>query len=365
MNKSHLLAIFALIPLSLLAGTVDSDARQQGNTNSGEAKGTSQPGERANASDSQQYDGDYRREKFKSRRERRQALLEKRDYMLSGNGIKSVENIQYVPGSTDPLQQMDLFVPRSGKKPFPVVVYIHGGAWHQGTRHTRLVKPLISRGFAVAAISYRLTPTSLWPAQLQDCKSAVRWLRAHANEYSLDSKRIGVWGESAGGHLAAMLGVTGEQADTVGGNTKESSAVQAVVDWFGPTDVVHLAEEQEHLPPDIRVPGKNIRQYVDLLLGGPVNQHLAAAKDASPISHVSGKLPPFLIVHGDHDPTVPLQQSKEFFQALKNNHVDASLRIVPNGGHGSLGLGPDANREAYAFLQRHLMAKSTKSGAKP
>jgi acetyl esterase/lipase len=209
----------------------------------------------------------------------------------------------------------------AGKR-YPLVVFVHGGGWSAGDKGSGPYRPLIRQGFAIASINYRLSGEASWPAQIYDCKAAIRWLRANGAKYHLDTKKIGVWGTSAGGHLVALLGTTNGVKSLEGneGNLKQSSEVQAVCDWFGPTDFV-LMENRAKAP----------QQGIIKFLGGT---NLELAKAASPMTYVSSKAPPFLIIHGDQDPLVPLAQSQIFNDALKKAGVDTTLRVVEGGGHG-------------------------------
>jgi acetyl esterase/lipase len=135
-------------------------------------------------------------------------------------------------------QRLDLYLPPAGDRPTPVIVWVHGGGWAGGSKARTPASRMVQAGFAVAAINYRLSQHAIFPAQIHDCKAAIRWLRAHAAEYRLDPKHIGVWGSSAGGHLVALMGTSNGVADLEGqlGHPEQSSDIQAVVDWFGPTD---------------------------------------------------------------------------------------------------------------------------------
>ena len=196
---------------------------------------------------------------------------------------------------------LDLYTP-AGTPPFPVVVWIHGGSWVSGVRDIFPGHPALrlrDRGYAVATIDYRLVPEGFFPAQSHDCKAALRWLRGNADRYGLDRNRIAAWGASAGGHLAALLGTGGGLAaleDLSQGHPGESSRVQAVVDWFGPADY-RLADAQQQLT-------------AALLLGCPIALCPDKAALASPVSHVDGADPPFLIQHGTADRVVPIDHSE-------------------------------------------------------
>lgn len=229
--------------------------------------------------------------------------------------------------------KLDLYVP-GGPGPYPVVVGVHGGSWTSGTRDQNLSLTQLSRGYAVANIDYRLAPDFIYPAQIEDCKAAVRWLRANASTYRLNPNEIGVIGLSAGGHLAALLGTTAGVAELEGpeaGNAGYSSRVQAVVDYFGPTDLLLLHDQAAACEPgDPNDPTEPPSQ----LIGCPIQSCPDATEKANPIRYVSADDPPFLILHGTGDCLVPWQQSQILYDALKAQGLDAKLILVPFATHG-------------------------------
>ncbi|MCG6154987.1 alpha/beta hydrolase [Rubinisphaera margarita] len=248
--------------------------------------------------------------------------------------------------------KLDLYLPKDATDP-PLVVFIHGGGWRNGS-HKRCLTPwLTDHGFAVASISYRLTDKAVFPAQVHDCKAAVRWLREHAGEYGYNAKRIGVAGTSAGGYLAVFLGVTGgdeEFEGTVGGNLAQDSTVQAVVDYYGPTDFVLRSKNQPHKTEKPDSP-------VGLLLGTPASADLDLARRASPAFHVSDEAAPLLIIHGDQDKTVYLDQSQRLEEEYRTLDLDVTLEVVEGGGHGGDAHFTKAYRDKVAkFLETHLKA---------
>jgi len=215
---------------------------------------------------------------------------------------------------------LDLYLPLSGPVPRPVIVWIHGGAWLAGSRFPvpSNVTAFCTQGYAVASIDYRLSGTAIWPAQIQDCRGAVRWLRANAAQYGLDPDRIGAWGSSAGGHLAALLGTSGGVASVTigsatvdlegatGGNLGLSSRVHSVVDWFGPTDFLAMRDF-----PGFDHEGPNSPE--SLLLGGAIQTVPALAASANPITYLTPDDPPMLILHGTVDTTVPFNHNAGHF----------------------------------------------------
>ncbi len=184
----------------------------------------------------------------------------------------------------------------------------------------------------------------------------MRWVRAHAKQYNLDPEKVAVWGESAGGHLAALLGTSCGVKELEGtlGNPGFSSSVQAVCDYFGPTDLVHLLDQQAKLPMPPGNASVSSKNFIEWLLAGPVAQHLNEAKDASPLTYVSSHSPPFFIVHGDRDTTVPLEQSKQLFDALRKDHVSAALKIIPGAEHGTSAFPPDVANDVIQFFDTNL-----------
>ena len=263
---------------------------------------------------------------------------------------RNIPDLPYVTGGTE-RQELDLYLPPTpGGAPRPLVLWIHGGGWEAGDRRRCPALPFVQHGYAVASIGYRLSSQAIYPAQIEDCKSAIRWLRAHAREYDLDPQHIGAWGASAGGQLVAMLGTTGHilQFD-VGENLDQSSAVQCVIDWYGPTDLLHWGEG----PPSPLLDQPN--NMISHLLGGTVATHQEAARTASPVDFVNGTSAPFFIMHGTADNIVPLQQSQELDAALRKAGVESKLTLVPGGGHGTGGFGKPENYELMErFLAAHL-----------
>jgi acetyl esterase/lipase len=242
-----------------------------------------------------------------------------------------VSNINYFEGSKDPGQTLDLYLPthiKVGSK-VPLLVWIHGGGWRHGSKaDTPGPKYLVDNGYAMASINYRLTDSAKFPAQVEDCKAAIRWLRKHADEYGFDPERIGVFGASAGGHLVAMLGTTGDlrKFDLVGGNTDISSQVEAVCDICGPSDLTTIAQQAGAQ--------YRLKDLVKQFLGSDPDTNKNIALDASPVTYAHSGEPPFLIMHGDCDELVPYEQGKELYAALKKVNVDAELSTQKGGGHG-------------------------------
>ena len=224
---------------------------------------------------------------------------------------------------------LDLYLPDpQPMEPVPLVLWVHGGAWRAGSKNTTYAPETLGANYAVASVDYRLSDVALFPAQIHDVKAAVRFLRANAERYGIDPNRFGTWGSSAGGHLVALLGTTCGNTDlegTVGNHLDVSSCVQAVCDFYGPTDFVSLVRQR----------GENTRRPMpeDHLIGGSVEDLAELAALASPITHVSADDPPFLIMHGSDDGTVPVEQSIAFDAKLRATGVESTLIVIESAGH--------------------------------
>ena len=270
------------------------------------------------------------------------------------SAVHVIPNIAYVEGD-NPRQQLDLVLPEQPtvSGPLPVVVLIHGGGFRKGSRDGYLgrAKQYAATGrYAAATIGYRLSGEAIWPAQIHDCKAAVRWLKAHAAEYHLDRSRFAAGGGSAGGHLAAMLGVSAGVADMegkLGKHLDQSSRVACVVERYGPTDLLTMNDapgKMDHNAPD---------SPESALIGGPIQEHRQRARSASPTTYVTGDDAAFLILHGEDDMSVPLDQSHRLHRLLREAEVPATLIAFPDAGHGLKGVRGLLDHE-LEFLDRHL-----------
>jgi len=240
-----------------------------------------------------------------------------------------IKNVEYVPGGHE-RQKLDIYRPvERGESPPPLIIWVHGGAWQGGSKENCPAWRFTKRGYIFASINYRLSQHAVFPAQIEDCKAAVRYLRANAGKYGFDPNHFGAWGASAGGHLVALLGTTGDVKEfEKGENLNVSSRVQAVCDYFGPTDftlISRFPSTMDHNAPD---------SPEAKLIGGPIQENKDKCKRANPITYVTKDDPPFLIVHGNKDPLVPHNQSEILLEALKKAKVEAKLHIVEGGGHG-------------------------------
>lgn len=264
-----------------------------------------------------------------------------------------------IPYHTDhPLQKMDILLPNIGNAPYPLVVYIHGGGWFFGDKrniHTRSALKMVHAGYAVASINYRLSGETKWPNQIYDCKAAIRFLRANGHKYGLDTAKIAVWGNSAGGHLAAMLATTAgmsEFEDLGMGNAECSSVVDLAVIWFGGLVVGSPAGKYDPI--------------ISQLFGFDNDDSNPVVRQASPINHIKSSLPPMLLQHGTSDTAVSCTQARDFY----NRYVEAcgteniTLDLFEGVTHSGDIFHTEGNlRRVVNFLDHYMLAK--KRGVPP
>lgn len=269
----------------------------------------------------------------------------------SSNDPRAFRNIEYshVDGRS---LLMDIYTPQDTKRRAPVILWIHGGGWQSGDKQDTLPVAMgfIGRGYAVVTLNYRLSSEGIFPAQIIDCKSAVRWLRANARKYNLDSKHIAAWGHSAGGHLAALLGVTnGVKEFDAGDNLDQSSDVQVVCSYAGVMDFTRLA----------LTPGFEWWRTADngaaLVLGGPIMANKDRADKASPLFYVSKTTVPMLLYTGDKDDLVAPDQSITMRYALSKVGVESELHIFKGCGHaGEPFMTREAASQIAAFFDKRM-----------
>jgi len=270
-------------------------------------------------------------------------------------GSKVVRDLEYAKVG-DVKLLLDLYLPAEGDGPFPVIVAIHGGGWAAGKKEGAQGIRQASRGYAVAAISYRLRGVATFPAQIEDCKAAVRWLRANAKKYNLDAERMGATGHSAGGHLASLLGTTGTVKEFEKGDNQDfSSKVQAVCALSGPTDFLQM---DAHATKNAPFKHDEARSPESRLIGGAIQDNKEKVAKANPITYVAKDSPPFLLVHGDEDPLVPVHQAQLLHDALKEKGVEVKLQVVKGAGHG-VG-GKDVNEAIDQFFDTYLKKAKAK-----
>jgi acetyl esterase/lipase len=269
-------------------------------------------------------------------------------------GVVVEKDITYGKGGDEDLK-LDLARPEHAEGLLPGIVYIHGGGWSGGARsaYRGEIQGAAKRGYVAVTIEYRLTQPDKsgkakypFPAQIEDCKCAVRWLRANAEKYHVDPNRIGATGGSAGGHLSLLVGVAGsaKKFDGTGGNPDVSSQVQAVVNYFGPTDLARMYGYE-----------KRVDRLLDTLVGGTPQERAEDYKNASPVTYVTKDVCPILTIHGTVDKLVPVDQAVQFDAAMKKAGATTELIILEGQGHGFVGPADQKAREAtFAFFDKHL-----------
>ncbi len=260
-------------------------------------------------------------------------------------GTRKLTNLEYSRAPGRPLR-LDLYRPNEATSKLPVLVWIHGGAWKMGSKDWCPIAPLATNGIAVVSIEYRLSREAKFPAQIMDCRAAIRWVRANAALHGLDPDHICAFGVSAGGHLAALLGTaTGVTEWDAGTNLDQSPRVQGVVAFYPPTDLDELT-----------VGGfwRNVSfSDVGRLIGGPVEQNRDRVARANPVNYISKDTPPFYLLHGERDRLVPLRQSELLHAALQRAGIPVHFEIVPGKGH-AIGPPPEAMPKLNDFLREHL-----------
>ena len=271
--------------------------------------------------------------------------------MISTRSVTTTTDVAYGP---DPLQMLDLYRPDI-EADVPVVLYLHGGGWQLGDKTAdarERLTALASHGIAVASANYRLVPAHRYPAQVHDAKAAVRWLREKGPAHGLSVHRIGAWGASAGGYLASLIGLTNDDPAFEGADSPPvSSRVDAVVDWFGQSDLVANATrswlEKEVLPPPFEL----------AFLGVDGSSTAGLAASASPLRHISAAAPPFLIVHGDRDRVTPIAESAALHDSLVRAGAESTLVVLGGAGHESHTFDrADHLAMTAAFLLQHLQS---------
>jgi len=250
------------------------------------------------------------------------------------NHVKLIPNVVYARPGNIPLH-MHLLISRRQHKPRPLILFIKGGGW--GYQHPQLAFRFIPQlvrfaqnGYVVASIEHRTSHEAKFPAQLYDVKAAIRYLKAHAKQFNIDAQHVGVWGSSSGGHLAALIGTSGDVPQLEGeeGNLSQSSLVQAVVDWYGPTDFLQM----NMFPSAVDFDAPNSPE--SMLIGGLIRKNKQKVKMANPMTYVTPHDPPFLIMHGDKDKRVPYNQSVLLYNVLKKAKVKVMMYRIEGAGHG-------------------------------
>ena len=285
---------------------------------------------------------------------------------IAGQNEVELRLDQPYAGNANPKQQVDVYLPKKRRtgQPLPVVALIHGGGWVNGDRigyAAQAIQLARTGDYAAVTVGYRLTKEASWPAQVHDCKAAIRWIRAHARELNLDADKIAVWGSSAGGHLSSLLGTSGgvkELEGDLGPNTTFSSRVQAVVNLCGPEDfsqALMFDKDSQPIWKDDAVSG---------LLGGNAQEKTAEAKAASPVTYVSSDDPPFITFHGTKDQRVAYRHAEAIHAALQKAGVTSLLVPITDGGHGSVSH-PEVKVRGQQFTDKVLRGIATTIDTSP
>jgi acetyl esterase/lipase len=295
------------------------------------------------------------------------------DSRRGNGGVTVLRDLQFAAPGGQALFA-DLYLPAAAAAPASVIIWLHGGGWRSGNRR---LGPDLSRffaacGFAMVAVDYRLSACAIFPAQIEDVKTAIRWVRSIADRYRLDSARVGLWGASSGGHLAALAGLTGDDLFTPADAPYRdcSSAVQAVAEGYGPIDLLQLDayrpppgtrsdDPESLLLPRLDMRSEDADSYESLLMGAPIRSCPDRVRDASPLAYVRAGAPPFLIVHGLADTTVAPQQSELLFHALAAQDNDVTLALVERLGHGFFNRTALDDRGGHRMRVRHPRAPCT------
>jgi acetyl esterase/lipase len=256
-------------------------------------------------------------------------------------------------------QKLDVYLPDGVKGPCPVIVWLHPGGFSRGDKDmvTPFVSSILARGYAAVSVDYRLTGEAIFPAQIYDAKSAVRWVRANAAKYHFDPGKIASWGISAGSTLAALLGTAGnikKLEDFSAGNSGESSAVKAVISWYGPMDFIAL--DSQRLQSDQKTSDEESSGQAHLM-GGSISEVPETYKAASPITYVNAQCPPFYIQHGKSDKLVPCSQSTQFAEVLEAaiGKSKVHLKLIENAGHfSSIQHSPENIKAVLDFLDKYI-----------
>lgn len=265
---------------------------------------------------------------------------------LATNISKTELNVEYAQVAGKSLK-LDLYLPPAEKEPAGLAVWIHGGAWRSGSKDKCPIRWLTSHNYAVASLDYRQSGDAVFPALVHDCKGAIRWLRASADKYGYSGQKIAVLGGSSGGHLAALIGVTGDVESLegeVGGNLDQSSRVQAIVDMYGMTDLVYNATVEQAR---CDLPDCPLYQ----LVGGKPSEHMNLVKMASPLFHVSLDDPPCLILHGTNDRSLVRPfQGRFLYDAYAKAGLIGEFQLIAGAGHGGPEYSDDTRRKMIVDL---------------
>ncbi len=261
-------------------------------------------------------------------------------YLLCQNYTK-ITDVPYTVNQISERQKLDIYIPGNTDDLMPCLVWIHGGAWLAGSkdRLAQEIDTLLHHGYVIASIGYRLSSESIFPAQINDCKAAIRYLKENSGKYKIDSSRIAVAGSSAGGHLASLTGTSAdipELEDKTQGYRNASGRVQAVIDFYGPTDFLIMDMLPDSPPDSCREmnPHLSPASPESLLLGCNIEDCPEKVKFANPVTYVSADDPPFLIIHGTFDCVVTPGSSLKLENKLREKGIPVNMHLLPHAGHG-------------------------------
>ena len=265
--------------------------------------------------------------------------------IVSAQAHKVVSDVEYAVVDGTSLK-LDLHLPEA--KNTPLIVWVHGGAWRAGSKSDMPLGALVTQGYAIASVDYRLSTVAPFPGMIHDIKAAIRFLRAKASDYGYDPAKMGVAGSSAGGHLAALVGVTNgvkELEGKEGAYLDQSSDMRFTISLYGASNLMTILSQSKPQGLKMRVPA------LQLLLDGQPTEKPELAKLASPVQHLDAKDPPLLLIHGDADPQMPPEQSKELAEACKKAGVNVQLEIIPGAVHGGKQFFDEAH---IAMMKAHI-----------
>jgi acetyl esterase/lipase len=253
--------------------------------------------------------------------------------------------------------KLDLYVPSEQRQ--PLIVWVHGGAWRSGTKSEMPLLNLVKGGWAAASVEYRLSPEAKFPAQIHDIKAAIRFLRKEAGKHGVNADSVVIAGASAGGHLAALVGVTNNHKELegdFGGNDRENSSVQGIISFYGAANLTTILSQSTPHGLSVREPA------LKLLLGAEPTQVPNAARLASPVLHVDKNDPPLLLIHGDQDPQMPINQSHELQGAYKAAGCKVQFEVVHGAAHGGKEFSDEKRMGIVReFLTKNLAAPPTRA----
>jgi acetyl esterase/lipase len=278
--------------------------------------------------------------------------------------VHKLADLQYAEAGGQPLK-LDLYQPSDAHA--PLLVWLHGGRWEVGSKERMPLGGLLERGYAIASLDFRPASRARFPGQVHDIKAALRYLRARAADFGYDATRIGILGESSGGHLAALVGTTNGRSElegSLGEHLGVSSGVDAIVSYFGASDLLTILAQSTPYGLGIREPA------LKTLLGALPNDDEALARLASPVFQVDAQDPPLLLLHGDQDPQMPINQSHELEGAYERAGLDAKLIVVHGAGHGGAAFFDAEHTSLVAafldeHLRRNLASDASAAGARP